>query len=384
MATISIWPGSSSFSDTTNPTPFGFYDNDQEFQTSADQVSTWCAQRLGYPIVDIELQAVNFYTAFEEAITTYAQYVYQYEIIENMGTLDGTVADENLNNKYIQPNLGNAIAISEQYGTEAGSGGNLDYKTGSIDVTAGQQRYSLTNLFTNVSESGNNIEIKKIYHYYPAAIVRYFDPYAGTGTGIQSLMETFGFGNFSPGVNFMLMPTYYDALKIQAIELNDQIRKSAYSFEIFNNNDLKLFPVPRRDETLYFDYIVKNDRNNPIRNTATNLVTDVSNVPYTNITYETVNAPGRQWIFRYTLAITKEMLASIRGKYSSIPIPGADVTTNAGDLRSEAAAEKQSLIEELKLMLEESSRVKYMERDAQIAQNTQDLMYKVPYPIYIA
>ena len=384
MATISIWPGSSSFSDTTNPTPFGFYDTDQEFQTSADQVSTWCAQRLGYPIVDIELQAVNFYTAFEEAITTYAQYVYQYEIIENIGTLEGTSIDEDLNNKYIQPNLGNAIAISEQYGSEAYTGGNIDYKTGSISINPGQQKYPLTDLWTNVSESGNPIEVKRIYHYAPPAIVRYFDPYAGTGTGIQSLMETFGFGNFSPGVNFMLMPTYYDALKIQAIELNDQIRKSAYSFELINNNMLKLFPIPRRSETLHFEYVVKKDRNNPIRNTDTNLVTDVSNVPYTNISYETINAPGRQWIFRYTLAIAKEMLSSIRGKYSQIPIPGAEVSTNASELRSEAAAEKQALIEELKLMLEESSRVKFTERDAQIAQNTQDIMYKVPYPIYIA
>jgi hypothetical protein len=197
-------------------------------------------------------------------------------------------------------------------------------------------------------------------------------------------METFGFGNFSPGVNFMLMPTYYDALKIQAIELNDQIRKSAYSFELQGNDLLKIFPIPNRAEKLFFEYVVKQDRNNPIRNTATNLVTDVSNVPYTNISYETVNAPGRQWIFRYTLAIAKEMLSSIRGKYSQIPIPGAEVTTNASELRSEAAAEKQALIEELKVMLEESSRVKFTERDAQIAQNTQDIMYKIPYPIYVA
>lgn len=383
MATISIWPGSSSFSDTTNPTPFGFYDTDQEFQTSADQVSTWCAQRLGYPIVDIELQPVNFYTAFEEAITTYAQYVYQYEIIENMATLDGSVNDNDLNNQYIQPNLGNIIGITEQYGTEVGTGGNIDYKSGSIAITASQQVYNLDELWTNVSESGNNIEVKRIYHYAPPAIVRYFDPYAGTGTGIQSLMETFGFGNYSPGVNFMLMPIYYDALKVQAIEFNDQIRKSAYSFEIINNSKLKLFPRPSRNETLYFDYVVKDDRNNPIRNTATNLVTDVSNVPYVNITYETINAPGRNWIFRYTLALAKEMLASVRGKYSTVPIPGSEVTTNASDLRSEAASEKTALIDELKVMLEESSRSKYMEREAQIAQNSQDTLTKVPYPIYI-
>lgn len=383
MATIPIWPGSASFVDTSNPTPFGFYDSDTEFVTSANQVATWCAQRLGYPIVDIELQAVNFFTAFEEAVTTYSQYVYQYKIIENMGSLEGSSTGSNLNNQYIQPNLGNIIGISEQYGTEAGTGGNVDYKSGSIEIKSSQQVYNLKDLWTNVSESGNNIEVKRIYHYAPAAISRYFDPYAGTGTGIQSLMETFGFGNYSPGVNFMLMPLYYDALKIQAIEFNDQIRKSAYSFELTNNDKLKILPIPKRDTILYFDYIVKDDRNSVIRNPNQGLVTDVSNVPYTNINYSTVNVPARQWIFRYTLAITKEMLASIRGKYSTVPIPGSEVTTNAEALRSEAANEKQSLIEELKLMLDESSRAKYMERESQIAQNTQDTLNKVPYPIYI-
>ena len=384
MATISIWPGSASFADTSNPTPFGFYDTDTEFTSSANQVATWCAQRLGYPIVDIELQPVNFFTAFEEAVTTYSQYVYQYKIIENIGTLEGSTTGSSLNNQYIQPNLCNNISIAEEYGSEAGTGGSISYKSGSLAVSASQQVYSLTDLWTNISESGNPIEIKRIYHYAPAAIVRYFDPYAGTGTGIQSLMETFGFGNFSPGVNFMLMPTYYDALKVQAIELNDQIRKSAYSFEITNNDKLKLFPIPRRNETLYFDYVVKAQRNNPVRIQRKDLVTNVSNVPYSNITYGTINTPARQWIFRYTLALSKEMLASVRGKYSTVPIPGSEVTTNANDLRSEAASEKQALIEELKAMLEESSRAKYTERDAQIAQNTQDIMYKVPYPIYIA
>jgi len=383
MASITIWPGSASFSNTTNPTPFGFYDTDTDFTSSADQVATWCAQRLGYPIVDIELQAVNFFTAFEEAVTTYAQYVYQYKIIENMGSLEGSTTGSNLNDQYIQPNLGNTIAIAEQYGTEAGTGGSIEYKKGNISISQGQQEYSLTDLWTNISESGNPIEIKKIYHYAPPAISRYFDPYAGTGTGIQSLMETFGFGNYSPGVNFMLMPTYYDVLKVQAIELNDQIRKSAYSFELISNSKLKIFPIPNRNETLYFDYVVKEDRNNPVRNTSKGLVTNISNVPYSNINYTTINTPGRQWIFRYTLALSKEMLSSIRGKYSSVPIPGSEITTNAGELRNEAANEKTALIDELKAMLEESSRVKYMERDAQIAQNAQDTFTKVPYPIYI-
>lgn len=383
MATISIWPGSSSFSDTLNPTPFGFYDTDPEFQTAADKVASWCAQRLGYPIVDIELQAVNFYTCFEEAITTYAQYLYQYEIIENIGTLEGASTEIELNGEYITPNLGNIINIAENYGTEAGSGGNISYKTGSIDIIAGQQKYSLQELYSNVSESGKTLEIKKLYHFAPAAIVRYFDPYAGTGTGIQSLMQTFGFGNYSPGVNFMLMPMYYDILKIQAIEMNDQIRKSAYSFEILGNDFLRIFPIPRRNEKLYFDYIVKEDRNSPVRNPGSGVISDISNVPYVEIEYGGINAPSRQWIFRYTLALVKEVLADIRGKYSTIPIPGSEVTLNADALRNEAANEKQALIEELKLNLDESSRAKYLERRSQEAQYTQDTLGKIPYPIYI-
>jgi hypothetical protein len=381
MASIPIWPGSSSF--FPGETPFGFYDSDTEFQTSAEQVSTWCAQRLGYPIVDIELQAVNFFTAFEEAVTTYAQYVYQYKIKENIGSLEGSPTGSNLNQQYVQPNMGNTIAIAEQYGTEAGSGGNVEVKQGSIQISQSIQTYSLKELYADISESGKNLQIQRVYHYAPPAIVRYFDPYAGTGTGIQSLMETFGFGNFSPGVNFMLMPMYFDILKIQAIELNDQIRKSSYSFELINNDKLKLFPIPTRNQTLYFEYIVEEDRNKAVRNTDPGLITDVSNVPYVNITYNTINAPSKQWIYRYTLAITKEMLANIRGKYSQIPIPGSTVTTNATELRSEASAEKAALIEELKLMLEESSRSKYLERQANEAQHAQDTLTKVPYPIYI-
>jgi hypothetical protein len=381
MANIPIWPGSSSF--TTGSTPFGFYDSDTQFQTDADKVADWCARRLGYPITDIELQNLNFYTAFEEAITTYGQYLYQYEILENIGTFEGNSTGSAFNNQYVQPNLGNTIAIAEQYGTEAGSGGSINYKTGSIDLVAGQQNYSLSSSFTAVSESGNHIEIKKIYYEATPAIVRYFDPYAGTGTGIQSLMQTFGFGNMSPGVNFMLMPISYDLQKMQAIELNDQVRKSAFSFQLYNNDFLRIFPIPTRNYKLYFDYIVKEERNNPINNTNPGLITDISNVPYNNPTYLYINAPGRQWIFRYALALAKEMLANVRGKYSSIPIPGSEITTNASELRSEAQTDKQSLIEELKLMLEESMRHKYLERQNQSSNFTQDTLAKVPWPIYI-
>ena len=233
MANIPIWPGSSSFS--SGDTPFGFYDSDSAFQTDADKVADWCVRRLGYPLVDIELQSINLFTCFEEAVNEYGSQLYHFQIINSFHTLEGTPTGSNLNNDIITPNLGNTINIAEQYGSEAdGAGGNYKLEKGTLNVVAGQQGYDLlTDVSSSISGS-EDVYLKRVYHYAPAAINRYFDPYAGTGTGIQSLMQSFGFGNYSPGVNFMLMPMYFDVLKLQAIELNDAIRK-------LHQNDMLIF-----------------------------------------------------------------------------------------------------------------------------------------------
>ena len=390
MAEIPIWPGSSSFATVTNPTPFALYDTDTSFITDADNVSDWCAKRLGYPLVDIELQDVNFYACFEEAINEYGAQLYNFQIINNFHTLEGNTTGSDFNSQLITPNLGGTINLSEQYGNEAdGSGGDYKLESGSLTVVAGQQRYDLltdtgSTLHAVTTAGSESVYMKRIYHYQPAAINRYFDPYAGTGTGIQSLMQTFGFGNYSPGVNFMLMPLYFDVLKIQAIELNDQIRKSAYHFDIVDNRYLKLFPIPTRNYTLWYEYVKQSVANAPVKNDATNLITDISNVPYTNPTYLHINEPGKQWIRRYCLALAKEMLGSVRGKYQSVPIPGDATTLDYARLLSEAEKEKTSLIEELQKLLDETTRVKQLERQEKEADLTQKTFYKVPYPIYIA
>ena len=385
MANIPIWPGSSSFS--AGDTPFSFYDTDTAFQTDAVTTSAWCATRLGYPLVDIELQAINFFTCFEEAINEYGAQLYNFQIINNFQTLEGNTtgsAGSNYNNQLITPNLGGTINVSEQYGNEVdGGGGDYKLETGSLAVVAGIQKYDLLSAVSSSISGSEAVYIKKLMHYQPSAINRYFDPYAGTGTGIQSLMQSFGFGNFSPGVNFMLMPMYFDVLKIQAIELNDMIRKSGYHFNIEDNRYLKLFPIPKRNQTLHFEYQLKSVANNPIKNSADNLITDISNVPYTNPTYSFINEPGRQWIRRYCLALAKEMLGSIRGKYQALPIPGETTTLDYARLLSEALSEKTTLITELKELLEETTRLKQLERKNQEAQQTQETFYKVPYHIYI-
>ena len=393
MANIPIW--------NNNPgpvwgnTPYGFYDNDQAFQQEAPLFATWGARRLGYPIVNVELQDINFYACFEEAITAYGNEVYQYKIREGYLSMEGNIVDNTttFNNQLVTPNLGTIIRIAETYGSEAGAGGFTTYYTGSLTLRRGIQDYDLKQWALEQGISGSGIEIKKIFFEAPPAIVRYFDPYAGTGTGIQSLLETFGFGQFSPGINFLLMPIYFDVQKLQAIELNDQIRKSAFSFDLVNNN-LRIFPIPgdRADgaeNKLFFHYIKRDERNDVTSATPTydsgssTLVTNVSNVPYANPVYVEINSVGRQWIRQYALAVVKETLGYVRKKYASIPIPGAEVTLNGDDLLTDARAEKAALLEQLRGMLDVTSRKTQLENQAAEADFIQKTLMNAPVPIYI-
>jgi len=379
MANIITWDGTATFS--AGMTPFGFYDDDATFQTDAVKVAKFCGTRLGYPLMDVELQSGSFFACFEEAVSTYGHEVFQYKIRENYLSLEGASTGSIANKKVINPTLNNIVDISKNYGTEAEVGGYVTRYTGSLALTSSVQNYDLDAWATSQGITGS-IEIRRIFYESPPAILRYFDPYAGTGTGIQSLMDAFDFGSYSPGVNFLLMPASYDVLKVQAIEFNDQIRRSAYSFQIVKNQ-LTIFPVPKINGSLRFEYYKVDDKKAATFIDGSTLITNVGEVPYNNPTYGYINSVGRQWIFKYTLALAKELLAYVRGKYQTVPVPGSEATLNQADLLTDARAEKEALLTNLREMLDQTSRNSQLERRANESENLNRTLNGVPMTIYI-
>ena len=380
MANIPIYDGNPTW--TSNAVPFGFYNNDSDFQLDSVKVAKFCASRLGYPLADVELQSGYFFTAFDEAVTTYGNELYAHIIRDNQLSLEGLSTGSNLNTSIITPNFEPIVRLTEQYGAEAGSGGNVPHYTGSFVMTASQQDYDLAEWATDQGIT-SSIEIKKVFYQASPAITRYYDPYVGTGFGTQNMFDSFGFGSMSPAINFLMMPLNFDLQAIQAIELNDQVRRSQYSFEL-KNNKLRIFPIPSSGSRNYwFEYILREERIAGSVDDSPANVTNVSNTPYTNPTYASINSVGRQWIFEYTLALAKEMLGYVRGKYSNIPIPNAEVTLNQSDLITAATAEKSSLIERLRGYFDETSRKSLLERRAQEAEFKQTELKQVPYTIYI-
>jgi hypothetical protein len=379
---IPIWPGTSTF--TSGSTPFGFYDADTLFASDADKSAKWCAQRLGYPIVNIELQAINFYTAFEEAVTEYSNQVNQFNIRDNMMNLQGSSTSNNMSQQLVSVNLDRIISLSSEYGVESGFGGKVTYKSASLQLQTGVQDYDLSSsLDLEGADIWSDIEIKRILHYAPPAISRYFDPFVGTGMGSQQMLEQFGWGSYSPGVSFMMMPIYADLLRLQAIEFNDQIRRSGYAFELHNNR-LKIFPIPTADITLWMEYIVKADRANPFQSSGSALVSDFSNASFDFIPYSNINDTGRRWIWQYMLAVAKEMLGQIRTKYATVPFPNGELTLNGGELLGQAAAEKEALVTQLRENLTATSRDAQLTKKQSEAEALQQQLNKIPIGIWIA
>ena len=384
MATQVTWPGSASF--FPGDTPFGIYDSDKFFVKDAENTAEWCAKRLGYPTVDIEMNSIQFFACFEEATSEYSSQVNRFNIKDNLLSMQGASTGSNLTQRTVDTTgLNNLIELSKHYGSEAGSGGTVNWYTGSIQVNSGSQVYDLTDSTIAEYESGtpgtDAIEVKRVFFEQNPAITRFFDPYMGSGYGTIQQLSEFGFQNYSPAVNYLMMPLYDDLLRIEAIELNDTIRRSAYSFELINNK-LRIFPKPTTSGSMFFQYVKITDRSGTtIQETST--TSDFSDINYDFMTYRHINSPGKQWIRKYTLALSKELLGEIRSKYGSVPTPGGEVSLDGDTLRGEAATEKEALVAELRETLEQTSRKVLMEADSEESARLQEKLNKVPLNIYI-
>ena len=202
--------------------------------------------------------------------------------------------------------------------------------------------------------------------------------------GITNLFAEFGFDDYSPAITFVMMPAYEDMLRVQAIEINDTIRKSIHSFTI-SNNKLKISPIPKKTYAIFFDYYLQHEKTgSQIQSGNINeFVSDASNVPMSHIRYANINSVGKVWIFKYTLALAKEVLGLIRSKYQSVPIPNQDIRMDGDILRREAVQEKQELIKELQETLEKSGLQAQMKAQAEAAGHQGEILQKVPIPIYI-
>jgi len=390
-----IYEDPTSVSQITGSTPHAIYDNDIQFQSESLQVCKYVARKLGHPVMQLEFNSGSIYACLEEAVSEYSQQINHYNtknwLWEHYGSttrVTGSTLGDMGSHEPETPNLGLSITLAEQYGEAVNLGGNSTLFSGSLTLSSSKQVYDLpteSTLEGDVVESGGDrIEVQRVFNEGPAAISKFYDPFAGAYDNIE-LLDSFGMGNVSPAVSYIMRPISYDMARANAIETNDKVRKSAYSFELVNNK-IRIFPRPKDDDggnKVHFHYYRRNDKVSTTRTYTDGKVSDPSNIPYKFITYAEINAAGRNWIRKMTLALAKELLGIIRSKYASMPLPNGEVSLDGESLKAEGREEKTNALEELNNFLEAVSLSERSRQEQEQAESQQSVLNKAPLKIYI-
>ena len=382
----------STFITTLNPTPFGFFDSDADFQTEADAMVTFVKRRLGDDILSVELTKKQIWACFEEAFLEYGSIVNQYQaksqLLSLLGSQTGSLNEAT--QKFPRDTLNYIVRLAEPYAVEAGLGGTYNSLSGAISLRQNVQDYDLytelmdpsTNtpvVSSSLNPGNRKMRIFEVMHFNPSAAYRFFD----TTSAINYLNNEFSFESFTPETVFYVLPVFEDILRGGQMNISNRVRRSNYSYKI-TGTKIRIFPSPTAVNPLKLFVRVgfENDPLNPsVPDGSLTGVSNLSNVPYGNFMFSKVNSIARQWVRQYALALCKELLGIIRSKFGSIPIPGAELQLDGSDLKSTAKEEKDKLRTDLKEMLDSMTYNKLIETKSAEVDNLQKILKATPIPL---
>jgi hypothetical protein len=412
QTSIIVLPSTGSTALVTEALPYALYTDSDEFLSGAAQQVTYTYRKLGGDILDIELTAKNVYAAYEEAVLEYSYLVnihqaknslsnvlgnttssFDYKGEMMAGALSSSLSGSHIALKYPKFDIGYARRVSENTAYRASIGGTTAIYSASIDTTQDQQDYDLQSLISASSAltaslpySGKvghkKILINKVYYRSPESIWRFFGYYGG----LNVVGDFHNYGQYADDSTFEVIPTWQNKLQAMAYEDHLYTRTSHYSYEIRNNN-LRLFPIPTDDRPgkVWVEFSIAEDAWETSTSTDIGIdgVNNINTMPLANVPYESINSIGKQWIRRFALALTKEILGQVRSKFASVPIPGESITLNGPALISEGREEQTALRDELKTVLDELTYNALSEQESNIMTNANEAQKNIPNLIYV-
>lgn len=386
--------------DVTSSLAIGYYTSNSFVTGAAAQVA-YTYKRLGGDILDIEITAKNVYNNYEEAVLEYSYITNLHQARNALGSALGgptgsfdhkgdLVEGEDIALKYPKFQFDYAFRNADKFSSEAMVGGTEPVYSASFDSISNQQDYDLQHIVSS-SQAGspwegmNNkrVKIRQLYYISPRQMWRFYGYYGG----LNVVGDMSNYGQYADDSTFNVIPPWQN--KAQAIAYEDHLytRTSHYSYEIIDNK-LRIYPTPDSVSPSKFWFRFTVGGNDAFEDSngenGVDGVNNMNTMPMENIAFEKINSIGQQWIRRFALALSKETLGQVRGKFGgNVPIPGDNVTLNASDLLSQAAAEQTALREELNKQLDEMLYVKLAETDKAMVENMDAIVQKVPMNIFV-
>ena len=397
----------------TGSLPFGIYTGSAGFISGASSQVAYVYKKLGGDVVDIEITANQVYAAYEEAVLEYSYIVNLHQgknvLSSVLGNTTGTfdhkgliTGPDSVNLRYPRFQVGYGKKVGDSMIASTGLGGTIPQYSASFKPTSNKQDYDVQQIIEDASSSGlddsgaavpfagkvdsKRVVITQVFYRTPRAVWRFYGYYGGVG--VVGNMSTYG--QFADDSSFEIIPTWQN--KMQAIMYEDSLytRTSHWSYELIDNK-LRLYPDPgywnfSDLDRMWIRFYV-DDQNAWEQNTGytdgTQGINNLNTIPFDNIPYKNINSMGKQWIRKYALALCEEMLGQIRGKFTTIPIPGESVTLNHSELLSQAKEEQTQLKDKLVEMLKEVEYKELVKYDSETTEAVEKTYKGSPLPIFV-
>ena len=412
QTSIIVLPSTGSTDLVAAALPYGLYTGSVDFLSGAAQQVTYTYRKLGGDILDIELTAKNVYAAFEEAVLEYSYLMnihqaknalsnvlgdstgsFDYRGELKSGSLSSSLDGTHVALKYPKFDIGYARRVADGVGYAASVGGLTTIYSASITTSDKVQDYDLQSLISSSSDTETSFDyygkvenkrilVNKVYYKSPESMWRFYGYYGG----INVVGDFHNYGQYSDDSTFQVIPTWQNKLQAMAYEDHLWTRTSHYSYEI-RNNKLRLFPQasPSRPQKLWIEFSVEENAWESSTDTDIGLdgINNINTMPLANLPYENINSIGKQWIRRFALALTKEILGQVRSKFATVPIPGEAVTLNGTALISEGREDQNMLRDELKTILDELTYKALSEQESTIMNNANEAQKYIPNLIFV-
>lgn len=370
---------SASFKDVEGyRTPFGYFDNDLAFQSACDSMVRFVYTKLGGRTLGIEITNFDVYACVEESMLEYSGMVNSYQAKSVISSLLGSSTGSMTDGKMPRFSLDQLVRQADAYSSEALVGGTRQLHSSSIMLEAGTQRYDLQHLLSQSGDitANDRIRIEQVMHFSPTSGYLYLD----AATGLNYLNQEFKFESLTPDKAFYMLPVWEDLLRQQQLKTSEKVRRSNYSWNIINN-ELMVYPAPLNNLPIYFTYYIAND--DPWKNSPSGVTTNLSNIPFSNLTYSSMNSLGQQWVRRFAFALAKEVLGQVRSKVEEVPIPDGALRLNGLELINQARDEQNFLREDLKVLLDSTTYGSLSQQQIDQADALQRQLSKIPTFIFV-
>lgn len=362
-------------------------------------------KKLGAPVVQVELTDSQIEVCFCQAIEEYSSYINNWAMENRLVEMLGLPTEIDFTLKYVSNSLYFEKSFAQSFSEQLGIGqGDREVKKDLIYLTSGTQDYFIP----------ANREVNEVLWFTPSFVNLFgLDPFANTNIAYSE----FG-ASYAGYTLYHVMPVFDTLLTAQAAELRNRVRGAEYSYIIRPGSNgtkrLSLFPVPYGNSSgstggagigsstttpgtvWYWYYDSVGSSGNPLYSGNTQnptfsgsvgngLVSGPSDAQLNYLSYGQMNSVARTWVKKYAEALAKELLArNIRGKFNgTLPIPDAELTLNSDSLTSDARADKELLMTQLKEQLDKLNFKTMMENKAAIQDSLNKILSYGPLGIYV-